>query len=93
MPTYLYGCDTCDVSFESFHSVHDVMYDRCTHMVFVEELKMPAVCGGKISRKVNSTGTFLLKGEGWSSSEAQDLYHETTNDKYRYTNGGNKPWE
>lgn len=87
MPTYLYGCDTCGVRFERFHSVNHVMDKNCPNRYKITG----KLCMGQVSRKVNSNGVFLLKGEGWSSSEARDKYHETSNDKHRYVGG--KPWE
>lgn len=87
MPTYLYRCDTCDVEFERFHGVNHVQDKNCPN-TFKGGL---VTCGGTVTRKVNSTGIFLLKGEGWFTSEARDKYHETSKDKHRYVGGA--PWE
>ena len=57
MPIYEYECRKCKRTFEYMQSLSDAPRKKCER------------CGGKLDKRISSTG-FILKGGGWY----KDLY-------------------
>ncbi len=58
MPTYVYGCDTCDHRFEMFQKFHDAPLRECPE------------CGAPI-RKIFQPAAVVFKGSGWYSTDSR----------------------
>ena len=55
MPTYEYGCDSCQHQFEAQQSIKD------------EPLRDCPACSEKSLKRLISRTTFVLKGGGWAA--------------------------
>jgi putative FmdB family regulatory protein len=58
MPTYVYGCDTCDHRFEIFQKFQDAPLTECPE------------CSARIRRIFQPAG-IVFKGSGWYSKDSR----------------------
>lgn len=70
MPVYEYKCDVCDVILEVVQKITD------------EPLKECSKCGGPLRKLISST-SFVLKGNGWYVTDypSKDRQHSMTSEK------------
>ncbi|MBF0457784.1 MAG: zinc ribbon domain-containing protein [Nitrospirae bacterium] len=70
MPVYEYKCDRCDVILEKVQKITD------------EPLKECSECGGPLRKLISST-SFVLKGNGWYVTDypSKDRQHSMTSEK------------
>ena len=59
MPTYDYQCSSCSNVQEEIHSFKDSPVIKCNE------------CGSSCEKSFSVTGSFILKGSGWPSTDAR----------------------
>jgi len=57
MPTYEYKCKKCGNTFEKFQSITEDPIKKCKS------------CGGEVYRLISKNGNFILKGNGYYSTD------------------------
>jgi len=57
MPTYEYKCKKCGNIFEKFQSITEDPIKKCKS------------CGGEVYRLISKNGNFILKGNGYYSTD------------------------
>ncbi|GAI69022.1 unnamed protein product [marine sediment metagenome] len=57
MPTYEYKCKKCGNIFEKFQSITENPIKKCKS------------CGGEVYRLISKNGNFILKGNGYYSTD------------------------
>ena len=75
MPTYEYQCDKCGRTFE------------VRQRISAPPLKTCETCGGAVRRLISST-TFILKGEGWYVTDYPSAARKKAAESEKSTAGG-----
>ena len=75
MPTYEYQCDKCGRTFE------------VRQRISAPPLKTCETCGGAVRRLISST-TFILKGEGWYVTDYPSAAQKKAAESEKSTAGG-----
>ena len=75
MPTYEYQCDKCGRTFE------------VRQRISAPPLKTCETCGGAVRRLISST-TFILKGEGWYVTDYPSAARKKAAESEKTTAGG-----
>lgn len=70
MPTYDYKCDTCGEIAEVFQPISEFKSERlCSGSLTVDGVTYRQRCKGTMRPLIVGTGAFILKGDGYYSTE------------------------
>jgi len=65
MPTYEYKCKECATTFEKFQSITADPIEKCKN------------CDGKVYRLISKNGNFILKGNGYYSTDNRNSNYKS----------------